>query len=105
MYCAPPNTPAARVRDDLLKMKESRRIEIGLSYYTVFELLQKAEPKFRSDRLARAKLLTQLCRQDAFPYPTDLPHGPDFSKEGLWVPRIWLEEIEIERIVRFIVRG
>jgi hypothetical protein len=79
MYCAPPDEPAARVRDELLQMKESRRIEIGLSYYIVFELLQKAEPKFRDDRLARAELLTQLCGQNAFSYPTDLPHGNDFS--------------------------
>jgi hypothetical protein len=103
MYCAPPDTPAARVRDELLQMKESRRIEISLSYYIVFELLQKAEPKFRNDRLARAKLLTQLCGQDAFPFPTDLPRGHSFSKEGLWVPRIWLDEIEIERIVGRII--
>jgi hypothetical protein len=105
MCSAPPDAPAARVRDELLKMKDNHRIEIGLSYYIVFELLQKAEPKYRNDRLTRARLLTQLCGQDAFPFPTDLPHGDSFSKEGLWVPRIWLDEIEIERIVGLIMRA
>jgi hypothetical protein len=100
MYRAPPNEPAARIRDKLLQMKENDQIEIGLSYHVVFEFLQKAEPKYRADRLARAKLLTQLCERNAFPYPTDLPRGYGFSREGLWVPRIWLEEIEIECIVQ-----
>jgi hypothetical protein len=52
MYCAPPATPAAQVRDELIKMTASGRIEIGLSYHVVFELLQKAEPKFLDYRLA-----------------------------------------------------
>src|ERR1700726_1835648 len=80
MYRAPPNEPAGRVRDELLQMKKSGRIEIGLSYHVVFELLQKAEPNFRADRLARARLLMQLCETNAFPYPTDLPRGYGFSR-------------------------
>jgi len=103
MYCAPSNGVTARLLDELLRMKEGGRIEIGLSYHVVFELLQKAEPKFRADRLARARLLTRLCGQNAFPYPTDVPQGYRFSREGLWVPRIWLEEIEVERIVQHAI--
>jgi hypothetical protein len=98
MYRAAPGTPEAHVRDELTGMKESGRIEIGMSYHVVFELLQKAEPKFRDDRLARGRLLTQLCGRNAFPYPSDL--GCRFSTEGLWVPRIDLDDIEIERLVR-----
>jgi hypothetical protein len=54
MYHAAPGTPPARVRDKLRELAQSRRIEIGLSYHVVFELLQKGEPRFREDRLARA---------------------------------------------------
>jgi hypothetical protein len=75
MYCALPGTTAERVRDELREMTENGRIEIGLSYHVVFELLQKAEPQFRPDRLARARLLKQLCGQNAFPYPSDLGQG------------------------------
>jgi hypothetical protein len=100
MYRAAPGTPEARVRDELTRMKESGRIEIGMSYHVVFELLQKAQPKFRDDRLARARLLTQLCGRNAFPYPSDLGQGYRFSTDGLWVPRIDLDDIEIERLVR-----
>jgi hypothetical protein len=49
MYRAAPGTPEARVRDELIGLKESGRIEIGMSYHVVFELLQKAEPRFRDD--------------------------------------------------------
>jgi hypothetical protein len=104
MYCAPPGTPAAQVRDELIKLTGSGRIEIALSYHVVFELLQKAEPRFREDRLARARLLKQLCGQNALPYPTDLGEGYRFSQDGLWVPRIYLEEIEIERLVEHVIR-
>src|SRR5271165_2065365 len=100
MYRAAPGTPEAHVRDELTGMKESGRIEIGMSYHVVFELLQKAEPKFRDDRLARARFLTQLCGRNAFPYPSDLGRGYRFSTEGLWVPRIDLDDIDIERLVR-----
>jgi hypothetical protein len=103
MYRAPPGTAAALVRDQLREMTESGRIEIGLSYHVVFELLQKADPKFRPDRLARAGLLKELCGQNAFPYPTDLGQGYSFSTEGLWVPRADLDEIEIERLVQNVM--
>ncbi len=84
-------------------MKDDGQIEIGLSYHVVFELLQKATPEFRDDRLARARFLTQLCGQNAFPYPTDLGAGYGFSTEGLWVPRIDLEDIEIEHLIEHTI--
>ena len=67
-----PGTAEARVRDWLIVEARRESIEIGLSYHLVFELLQKAEPKYREDRMARARLLSALCGQNAFPYPTDL---------------------------------
>lgn len=103
MYRAAPGTPAARVRDELREMSQAGRIEIGLSYHVVFELLQRASPEYREDRLERARLLTDLCGQNAFPYPSDLGQGFQFSKDGLWVPRIDLEEIEIEYIVQCLM--
>lgn len=103
MYDAP-SEKIAGVRDYLFQMKDTGRIEIGLSYHIAFELLQEAEPKYREDRLSRAKLLTRLCDKNAFPYPTDVPQGHRFSRDGCWVPRIWLEEIEIERILQLIMR-
>jgi hypothetical protein len=38
------------------------------------------------------------------PYPTDLGQGYGFSKDGLWVPRTDLEEIEIERLVQHVMQ-
>jgi hypothetical protein len=94
----------AIVRDKLKELAQSGRIEIGLSYHVVFELLQKAEPRFRRDRLERARLLTELCGRNAFPYPTDLgQHG--FSTEGLWVPRVDLEDVDIERAVGYLTQA
>jgi len=105
MYRAPAGTPEARVRDQLRELVQTGRIEIGLSYHVVFELLQKAEPKYREDRLARARLLTELCGRNAFPYPTDLGQRERFSTEGLWMPRIDLEDVEIERVVDHVMQG
>lgn len=105
MYLAPPGSMPDRVRSELKEMAQTGRIEIGLSYHVVFELLQKAEPKFREDRLARARLLTELCGRNAFPYPTDLGQGYRFSSDGLWVPRVDLEETEIERVLEELLQG
>ncbi len=105
MYRAAPGTMPARVRDELKEMARSGRIEIGLSYHVFFELMRKAEPEHREDRLERARLLTELCGRNAFPYPTDLGQGPAFSTEGLWLPRIDLEEIEIERVVENMMQA
>jgi hypothetical protein len=99
MYGALPGSPAAKVRDFLKPMAERGKIQIGLSYHVVFELLQKAAPEYREDRLARARLLVELCGKNAFPYPTDLGQGYKFSTEGLWIPRIELEDFEVENIV------
>ena len=99
MYCAPPGSDAAKVRDFLKGVAEAGKVQIGLSYHVVFELLQKATPEYREDRLARARLLVELCGKNAFPYPTDLGQGYGFSTEGLWIPRIDLHDFEIENVV------
>jgi hypothetical protein len=99
MYCALPGSPAAKVRDFLKPMAELGKIQIGLSYHVVFELLQKAAPQYRADRLARARLLVELCGKNAFPYPTDLRQGYEFWTEGLWTPRIELQDFEVENLV------
>jgi hypothetical protein len=105
MYCAVPGTPHAHVRETLKTMAQSGRIEIGLSYHVIFELLQKAEQKYRDDRLSRAKLLTALCGQNAFPYPTDLGAGHRFSTQCLWIPRIELAEFEVEHVVPRVIEA
>lgn len=86
-------------------MAQSGQIEIGLSYHVIFELLQRADPEHRENRLSRARLLTELCGQNAFPYPTDLGDGHRFSKEGLWQPRITLGDHEIEVILGHLIQA
>jgi hypothetical protein len=105
MYRADPGSAPARIRDALKTMVSRGQIEIGLSYHVVFELLQKAAPEFREDRLERARLLTELCERNAFPYPTELGQGSQFSREGLWVPRTDLDGIEVEHIVAHLTRS
>jgi hypothetical protein len=53
MYCALPGSDWAKVRDFLKGMAELGKIQIGLSYHVVFELLQKVTPQYREDRLTR----------------------------------------------------
>jgi hypothetical protein len=43
MHDAPMGSPVAQIRDKLIEIGRSGRIEIGLSYHVVFELLQRAE--------------------------------------------------------------
>jgi hypothetical protein len=105
MYAAAPGTEPARVRERLKTLVHTGRIAIGLSYHVVFELLQDAPPQYREDRIARARLLAELCGQNAFPYPSDLGQGYRFSTDGVWVPRIDLEDHEIERLLEAIVAG
>ncbi len=100
MYRAVPGSSAAQTKDALKNLVQARQIEIGLSYHVVFELLQKAAPEHRADRLERARLLSELCERNALPYPSDLGQGFRFSNDGLWVPRIDLEEVEIENVVQ-----
>ncbi len=99
MYCAPTGSDAAKIHDFLKRIAELGKIQIGLSYHVVFELLQKAAPEYREDRLARARLLVELCGKNAFPYPTDLGEGYRFSTEGLWIPRIDLHDFEVDNVV------
>jgi hypothetical protein len=103
MYRAVSGSSAAQTRDALKKLVQARKIEIGLSYHVVFELLQKAGPVHRADRLERARLLSELCERNALPYPSDLGQGFRFSNDGLWVPRIDLEEVEIENVVQHLM--
>lgn len=64
MYCAEPGSPAAHVRNELRELKENGRIEIGLSYHVVFELLQKAackcDPGIVHDHVQAAESLPDL---------------------------------------------
>jgi hypothetical protein len=105
MHDAPTGSPVAQIRDKLIEIGRSGRIEIGLSYHVVFEFLQRADPEHRSNRLSRARLLSELCGRNAFPYPTDLGNGHRFSNEGLWQPRITLDDHEIEVVVGHFVQA
>lgn len=105
MHDASPGSQIAEVRETLIEMARSGQIEIGLSYHIIFELLQRADPEHRENRLTRARLLTELCGQNAFPYPTDLGGGHRFSKEGLWQPRITFEDHEIEVILSHLIQA
>jgi hypothetical protein len=103
MYRAPPGSSVEQIRDTLKSLVRAGQVEIGLSYHVVFELLQKASPERRPDRLERAHLLSELCGRNALPYPSDLGQGFRFSNDGLWVPRIDLEEVEIENVVQHLM--
>jgi hypothetical protein len=105
MNTAASGTEAARIREHLKGLAAVGQVEIGLSYHIVFELLQKADPEYREDRLARARLLKELCGQNAFAYGRDLGKGYVFSKQGIWVPRWALDEFEIERLVRDLLQN
>lgn len=100
MLYAAPGSELAKIRERLKEMASAGQIEIGLSYHIVFELLQRAGPEHREDRLSRARLLRELCGPNAFPYGADLGQGHVFSKQGIWVPRDYLEDFEIERLVQ-----
>jgi hypothetical protein len=100
MYNAVDGTAPANVRGELKALVQQGLIRIGLSYHVVFELLQKAEPTYREDRLARAKLLVELCGDNALPYPTDLGSGHSFSSDRIWIPRIEVTEFEVENLLR-----
>ena len=75
-----------------------------MSYHIIFELLQKAAPEHREDRLARARLLKEFCGQNAFPYGRDLGLGHRFPNNGIWMPRVALEECEVERLVSELLK-
>jgi hypothetical protein len=100
MYSAGPGTSMARIRELLKDSVRDGLLEIGISYHIIFELLQKATPEYREDRLARAQLLRELCGQNAFPYPSDLGQGYYFSKEGVWFPRAELALLDVETLVQ-----
>jgi hypothetical protein len=105
MHDSLPGSQIGQVRKTIVELARSGRIEIGLSYHVVFELLQRADREHRENRLSRARLLTELCGLNAFPYPTDLGDGYRFSKEGLWQPRITLDDHEIESIIGHFIRA
>ncbi|MCP3477619.1 hypothetical protein NLM33_46550 [Bradyrhizobium sp. CCGUVB1N3] len=48
-------------------------------------------------------MLSELCGRNALPYPSDLGRGARFSNDGLWVPHVELEEIEIENVLEHLI--
>src|SRR5260221_13975088 len=84
MYRAASGTPAAEVRDFLKTKVEHNQIEVGLSENVFFEFIQYADPQYRDGRIQRARFLSAICGNNAFPCPTDLGKGHRFSREGVW---------------------
>lgn len=99
MHYAAAGSDSALICDQLRELAHGGQIEIGLSYYVVFELLQKAAPEHREDRLARARMLKDLCGLNAFCYPGDLGHRNAFSKDGVWGPRSAVDDLDVEQLV------
>src|SRR3954454_1922820 len=86
MYWASPGTSIAQIREKLRELVLNNTIEVGFSYQIIFELLQKAAPQYREDRIARAQFLKELCGTNAFPATDDLGKGRRFSHNGIWFP-------------------
>jgi hypothetical protein len=104
MYLAKQGTPEAHIRENLKEMVRDGFLEIGLSYHIIFELLQKAGPEHKHDRIARARLLEELCGQNAFCYPSDLGQGHYFVNDGVWFPRSDLAFFDAENLVRDLIK-
>jgi hypothetical protein len=98
MYCAAPGTSVAQIREKLRELVLNNAIEVGFSYQIVFELLQKAAPKYRGDRIARVRFLKELCGTNAFPANDDLGKGRHFSHNGIWFPEDFLETMRADEI-------
>ncbi len=104
MHAAAHGSSEAQIRDKLKEMVRSGYLEIGLSYHVLFEFLQKATPRYREDRLARAQLLRELCGRNAFPHPIDLGKGYSFSNDGVWFPRSELAFFDVENLLKDLIR-
>ncbi len=98
MYCAEPGTSVAQIREKLRNFVLDKTIEVGFSYQIVFELLQKAAPQYRDDRIARARFLKELCGTNAFPATDDLGKGRSFSHNGIWFAEDFLEIMRADEI-------
>lgn len=83
---AKPATDLWHLRRHLARLVGDRTIEIGMSYFNVFELLQDHAPEFKQNRLERAELLRELCEANAFPYISDLRTWAGFCKGAIWLP-------------------
>ena len=79
------------IRNQLLDYVDRKQIRIGCSYLVIFELLQDYEPEFAEDRRRRARMVSQLCGSNSFPFLSDLLEGQTFSTDGAWLPRDTLE--------------
>lgn len=88
----------------LKRLVAERKIAIGLSYFNVFELLQAADAKDRTDRIARAETMRDLSGHHAYPHIHDFDTHRSLSADGVWLPRSVLHDIEIGRIIT-VLRG
>lgn len=104
MYGASSGTPEAAVRDQLRRLVECGELEIGISYHVIVELLPQAAPQYRDDRLARARLIKELCRRNALAYDGELGRGCQFSTDARWLPQSILDDLEIERLAAEVMK-
>lgn len=102
MYRAEAGAVQADVRDFLLDGISTGQVQVGLSYFVVFELLQAATPQHREDRIARARFLSRVCGSNAFPYVTDLRPDNNFRTDGVWWPADSVAEFDVEKLLKLV---
>ena len=104
MYGAASGTAEAAVRDMLLAHVEAGRLQIGLSYHVIVELLPQPRFEYRGHRRARAHFIRDLCGTNALAYGGAPGKGCRFSEDGGWLPQDILDEFDIERLVTEVMK-
>lgn len=71
----------------LLSWRDEGRILVGFSFFTIVEFITKPDEDNREERVARGRLIKNICGKNAFPHPTDWMLGARFPNHGMWLGR------------------
>lgn len=90
--------------DFLKRQTVAGKIVIPFSCVTVFEFIQPCNECYWEERLARARLIKELCGMNCFRYISDLKKNDNaYSNAGMWIPNEIVRNVLcVKNIIRII---
>lgn len=79
------NGPNHQVLKELLRFRDSGKISIGFSLFTILEFITRPDAENREERVRRGALVKSICGPNAFPNISEIVKGATFPNGGQWL--------------------
>lgn len=99
LYKVRPGDGLWPIRERLQQLSDTQDAVFPISYFQVFELLQRCEPAHLIDRFDRIKFMEQISNGWSFPFFEDLQDNSEARQYPQWFPMAAIANFDVDTLL------